>query len=131
MADLAIVEILAHLATGIAVGVASALFGIGGGLLMVPYLAIGFDFSQQLAEGTSLLVIVPTAIAGTLAHRKRGYVSFRHAFYLVPGGVVGGVTGALLANEIDADALQKVFGVFVLLMGLRLIRDGLKQRASA
>jgi uncharacterized membrane protein YfcA len=129
VAELDLAVALVSLAIGVAVGVASALFGIGGGLLMVPYL-VALGAGQHLAEGTSLLVIVPTAIAGTIAHHKRGYVSFRHAWYLVPGGVAGALLGAFLANNMDAGLLQKVFGVFVLLMGARLILQGFKQRAS-
>ncbi|HEV3472536.1 MAG TPA: sulfite exporter TauE/SafE family protein [Actinomycetota bacterium] len=111
-------------AFGIAVGVLSALFGIGGGLVMVPFMVLLLDRSQHLAEGTSLLVIVPTAIAGVIAHAKRGFVDFRAAGWLAVGGVIGAIIGALIALASAGSTLQIYFAVFLVLMGARLIRDG-------
>jgi uncharacterized membrane protein YfcA len=111
-------------AAGVVVGALSALFGVGGGILMVPFITLALEESQHLAEGTSLLVIVPTAIAGVVAHNRRGFVSFRHAAFLALGGVGGAALGAWLALRLDADVLQKVFGAFVLVMGARLIVSG-------
>jgi uncharacterized membrane protein YfcA len=68
--------------SGVAVGAFSALFGVGGGLLMAPLITVFLDRSQHLAEGTSLLAIIPISIAGVLAHRGRGYVSLRAAGWL-------------------------------------------------
>jgi uncharacterized membrane protein YfcA len=109
---------------GVATGILSALFGVGGGILMVPFITLALDESQHLAEGTSLLVIVPTAIAGVVAHNRRGFVSFRHAVLIALGGVGGAALGAWLALRLDADVLQKVFGAFVFVMGARLIVSG-------
>lgn len=106
-------------AAGLGVGLLSALFGVGGGLVMVPFMTLVLDESQHLAEGTSLLVIVPTAISGVIAHRRAGYVSFRRALLLALGGVGGAYAGALLALELEATTLQMVFAVFLTLMGLR------------
>jgi uncharacterized protein len=109
---------------GIVVGALSALLGVGGGVIMVPLIAFVFDESQHLAEGTSLLVIVPTAIVGVVAHVRRGYVSFRHAGCVALGGIVGAYVGATLALSLDADTLTKVFAVFLLAMGARTIYEG-------
>ncbi len=109
---------------GVGVGVLSALFGVGGGLLMVPFIALVLDESQHLAEGTSLLVIVPTAIAGVVAHNKRNYVSFSHAGLLALGGVGGAFVGARIALALEADSLRLFFGLFLAVMGLRTIREG-------
>jgi uncharacterized membrane protein YfcA len=116
---------------GVVVGVLSALFGVGGGILMVPFITLALDESQHLAEGTSLLVIVPTAIAGVVAHNRRGFVSFRHAALLALGGVGGAALGAWLALRLDADVLQKLFGAFVLVMGARLIVSGARDARTA
>lgn len=116
-------------AFGVAVGVLSALFGIGGGLVMVPFMVLLLDgFSQHLAEGTSLLVIVPTAIVGVIAHTKRGFVDFRAAGWLAAGGVIGAFLGARIALASAGSTLQVYFAVFLVLMGARLIRDGYKDR---
>lgn len=111
-------------ATGVCVGTLSALFGVGGGLLLVPLMVLALGAGQHLAEGTSLLVIVPTAVAGTLAHRKRGYVSAKHAAVLAAGGIAGVLVGASLALRIDPEALQVAFGILVLVMGARQLYDG-------
>jgi uncharacterized membrane protein YfcA len=122
--DLTLPVVLGVAAFGVLVGVLSALFGIGGGIAMVPFMVLLLERSQHLAEGTSLLVIIPTAIAGVIAHNKRGYVSFKLAGLLAAGGVFGAFLGARLALEIDQDTLSKVFAIFLIVMGLRIIREG-------
>jgi uncharacterized protein len=112
---------------GIVVGILSALFGVGGGILMVPFIVLVLERSQHLAEGTSLLVIVPTAIVGALAHRKSDYVSFKHAALLAAGGMGGAYAGAALAVELSADTLQLAFGALMAYSGLRTIVAGSKQ----
>jgi uncharacterized protein len=111
-------------AFGFLVGGLSALLGVGGGLIMVPLLALALDVGQHAAEGTSLLVIVPTAAAGVIVHSRAGYVSFYPAAFLGLGGILGSYLGALLALEVDGDALRTAFGIFTILMGVRLIRQG-------
>ena len=114
--------------SGVAVGVLSALFGVGGGILMVPLMVLVLDRSQQLAEGTSLVVIVPTAIVGVLAQRRTGFVSYPHARLLAVGGVFGALAGAGLALKLSASTLSLIFGLFMAVIGARLIRDGLRGR---
>lgn len=124
--ELTLPIVLAIALFGIGVGLLSALFGIGGGIAMVPFMVLLLERSQHLAEGTSLLVIIPTAIAGVLAHHKRGYVSFRLAATLAIGGVVGAFLGARLALTLDASALEMYFAIFLVLMGVRIILEGVK-----
>ena len=118
-------------AAGVAVGVFSALFGIGGGGLMVPFMVLVLDMTQHSAEGTSLLAIVPIALAGAIAHRRSGYVDLRAAAGLALGGAAGAIGGALLGLELDADSLQTLFALFVAVVGIRLIRDGYRSRRPA
>src|SRR5437773_8904113 len=115
-------------AFGVAVGIASGLLGVGGGTLMVPFLTLVAGFSQHAAEATSLLVILPTAIAGTLALRRRGVGDAGFAIRFGTVGSVGAVLGALVALALPAAALREVFAVFVGLVGLKLIGDGLRPR---
>jgi uncharacterized membrane protein YfcA len=115
---------------GVLVGVASAMFGIGGGVIMVPFLVLVLGETQHVAEGTSLLVVVPTAIAGVVAHHRRGYVDFKRAGAMAVTGVFGGFVGARFALSVDAETLQKAFGVFILVMALRMFRDGLRKRGE-
>ena len=117
---------LGVVAFGLLTGVLSALFGVGGGLVMVPFMVLALGSDQHLAEGTSLLVIVPTAIVGVIAHTRRGYVSFKHATLLAVGGVAGSFLGATLALQLEEGALQVIFGAFLALMGVRTVVQALR-----
>lgn len=118
-------------AFGVLAGVASGLLGVGGGTLLVPFLTLAVGLSQHAAEATSLLVILPTAIAGTLALRRRGVGDAGLALRFGAVGSVGAVLGALLALALPAATLRLVFAVFVAVVGIRLIRDGLLARPPA
>lgn len=116
---------------GVAAGALSAAFGMGGGLLMVPVMVLGYGLEQHAAQGTSLVVIVPTALAGVVAHHRRGLVDWSVACYLALGGVAGVFLGARLALVTDAETLQGLFGIVVIGVGVRLALQGRRQgRAS-
>jgi uncharacterized protein len=111
-------------AFGVMTGAVSALFGVGGGIVMVPFMTIVLDLSQHTAEGTSLLVIVPTALAGVVAHRRLQQVSLRHVILLAAGGIFGSFAGASLALGIEGDELARMFGGLLTLFGLGMIWSG-------
>ena len=111
------------LATGVVTGVLSGLFGVGGGILMVPALGLLLGYSQTVAQGISLAVVVPTSISGSLIHAKYGNVYWKMAVWLSLGGVIGGWLGARLANLVVSEAvLRGIFGMLMLIMGLLMIR---------
>jgi uncharacterized protein len=116
---------------GVVVGVASGLLGVGGGTLIVPFLTLAVGFSQHSAEATSLLVILPTAIVGSFALRRRGVGDLGLALRLGVVGVVGSILGAVLALALPASTLRLVFAVFVGVVGLRLARDGVRGDRAA
>lgn len=120
---------VALVAFGVVVGVASGLLGVGGGTLVVPFLTLAVGFSQHSAEATSLLVILPTAVAGSLALRRRGVGDLGLALRFGVVGAVGSVLGALLALALPGSALRVVFAVFIGLVGLRIARDGLRRES--
>ena len=126
--DLSVLAAVGVAAFGVVVGFLSAMFGIGGGIVMVPFMVLLLDRTQHLAEGTSLLVIVPTAIAGVIAHARRGYVDFRTAGWVAIGGVAGAFIGARIALSSSQDVLRILFAVFLVIMGARLIRAGSRVR---
>ena len=115
------------LATGVAVGAFSALFGVGGSVLMVPFMTLALGYGQHASEGTALLAVVPTAIAGVVAHRRRGYVDFGAAAWLAIGGVAGAFLGARLALRVDAADLKLGFGLFLVGVGVRMAVHGLRR----
>jgi len=112
---------------GVLVGVFSALFGVGGGVLMVPFMVLVLGLGQHLAEGTSLLVIVPTALVGAVAHAKHGYVDRPAALMLAIGGVVGALAGALIGLQLPGELLRNLFGSLVGVVGIKLILDGIRE----
>jgi uncharacterized protein len=115
---------------GVVAGVASGLLGVGGGTLMVPFLTLAAGLSQQAAEATSLLVVLPTAISGSLALRRRGVGDLGLALRFGLAGSIGSVLGALLALALPASTLRIVFAAFLCVVGLRLAKDGLSRPRS-
>jgi uncharacterized protein len=111
---------------GFGVGFLAGLFGVGGGLLMVPFLVLVLDTTQHVAEGTSLAVIVPTALAGAVVHVRHKNVELKIAALMGLGGIAGAIGGATLALNLNADVLRRGFSVVVALMGIRYIVQGLK-----
>src|ERR1700751_4282376 len=113
-------------AFGVLVGGASGLLGVGGGTLIVPFLTLAVGLSQHSAEATSLLVILPTAVAGSLVLRRRGVGDLGLALRFGAVGAVGSVLGALLALALPGGTLRIVFAGFVGIVGLRLARDRIR-----
>jgi hypothetical protein len=106
---------------GLAGGVSSGLFGVGGGIVMVPAMVYLLQVNIKTAIGTSLVVIIPTAIAGAFEHRKLENVDWRMAAALIPLAIIGGLIGAKLTRHLPADTLKKMFGGFIILAGCRLL----------
>jgi uncharacterized membrane protein YfcA len=116
---------------GLVAGVLSALMGVGGGVIMVPAFVLLFGMSQHVAEGTSLLVIIPTAVMGAVRHARHGYTRWRLGLLIGAGGVAGGVVGAQLALGLDAVTLQRLFAAFLVLTGLRMLRKARPRAAES
>jgi len=110
---------------GVFTGAAAGLLGVGGGTLMVPFLTLAVGMSQHEAEATSLLVVLPTAIVASLVLRRRGVGDLGLALRFGTLGAAGGIVGALLALALPGDVLRIVFAVFLALVAVRLVRDGL------
>jgi hypothetical protein len=106
---------------GLAGGVSSGLFGVGGGIVMVPAMVYLLHTNIKTAIGTSLVVIIPTALTGVLKHQQLGNIDWRMAASLIPLAIVGGFIGAALTKELPADTLKKLFGGFMILAGCRLL----------
>jgi uncharacterized membrane protein YfcA len=110
------------LAFGLMTGMLSGLLGIGGGTFMVPFMVLALGIGQHSAEATSLLVVLPTAVVATITLARRGAVDVRRALTLGGVGAVGGIGGALLALALPAEVLRRLFGVFMLVVALRMLR---------
>lgn len=107
---------------GFAAGVLSGLIGIGGGILIVPALVFLFGFSQHQAQGTTLAMMVPPiGILAAWTYYKYGYVDIKAAGLLCLGFFLGGFFGARMAASLSSPALEKIFGVALFLISLRMI----------
>lgn len=108
-------------AIGLAAGVLAGVLGIGGGIVMVPALVLLLGFGQHVAQGTSLLVIIPAAIVGSWLHYRHGRFALRDAMSLALGGILGAVIGSWMALSIEGDALRVLFAIFLLVSGVRIL----------
>jgi uncharacterized membrane protein YfcA len=116
---------------GLAAGLLAGLFGVGGGILFVPTLTLVLGLTQIHAEATSLLAILPTALAG--AWRQRRYGNIRHKAALVLGvaAVVGVEAGVQIATALPEHALRRLFGVLMLAVAVQLAWRVLRTRPYA
>src|SRR5207302_4635608 len=88
-------------------GIASGMFGIGGGVLLVPLLGLLFSFSQHRAQGTSLVALIPpTGVLALLAYARQGFVSWKTGLLLIPGVFLGGIVGGRLAEKLQPQRMR-------------------------
>ncbi len=124
-----IAHIIILLGTGVGVGFASGLLGVGGGFIMTPVqyllltnMGMSADVAMKLAFGTSLLVILPTVASGAWRHHKKGAVWWKAAIIMGPCGAVAAFGGATLATHLlSGEMLKIVFSVVVLASGVRML----------
>ncbi len=126
---------LSWMALGSVAGLLAGLFGVGGGLIIVPVLAMlfgaqGLDTAiiMHLALGTSLATIVVTSISSMRAHHKHGAIDWQVFRRIVPGIVTGSWLGAMLADHLETSFLRMFFGGFECLVALQM---GLGLKVSA
>ena len=106
---------------GLLAGTMAAALGVGGGIVFVPALVVLLDFTQHEAQGTSLVVIVPTAIIATVVHARHGRVDWRAALPVAVGGVCGALAGAALALQLDGGLLRRLFAVLLIALAIRML----------
>ncbi len=112
--------IATHIAMGFVVGVLSGYFGVGGGVVLVPALVLLSGVPQHMAQGVSLLFIIPTAIVGGWTHHRLGNVETRVVMLLAATSAVLAFVASLVATEIPGTTLRLLFGCLLILVGLRL-----------
>jgi uncharacterized membrane protein YfcA len=109
------------LAIGLAAGVLSGLFGIGGGILIIPSLIFFANFHTKLALGTSLgAMLLPVGILGAYAYYQQGNVNIKASMLIGLGLFLGAYIGARLAHALPGPTLQRMFAIFIVLMAIRL-----------
>jgi uncharacterized membrane protein YfcA len=114
---------------GIAAGVLSGLFGVGGGIVFVPALVILFDLSQVRAEATSLLAIIPVALLGAYRQHRYGNIRLRDGLVIGLISAGGGALGVWLANYLPERTLEVGFAALMVAIAAQLVRHALAERA--
>lgn len=122
-------ELIIYLGIGAIAGFAAGLFGVGGGLIIVPILYVvfthmGYDPSviMHMALGTSLATIIITSISSVMAHHQKGAVLWPVFANLAPGLIMGSFLGAGLASQISGPMLQLIIGIFAIWVASRMFR---------
>lgn len=105
---------------GLGVGILSGLLGVGGGFIIVPLLVLLFGASDVVAKGTSLLVMVPTAISGTIGNVRRRNVDLPSALAIGLAACTTTSLGALLARGLDPMTANIIFAALLLFLGVQM-----------
>jgi uncharacterized protein len=113
---------LLYLLLGLIAGTFSGLIGIGGGVIIVPALIFFFGLSQHQAQGTTLALLVPPiGLLAAWSYYTQGYVNLKIAAFVCVGFFVGGLLGAKIATGLPNAVLEKIFGVALLLISLKML----------
>ncbi len=100
------------------VGVAGGMFGVGGGILLVPLLVLLFHFEQHRAQGTSLVALVPpTGLLALLNYARANEVNWLAGVLLMPGVFLGGLAGSYLAQKLSPQRMRRVFAGLLFVLG--------------
>jgi uncharacterized membrane protein YfcA len=112
---------------GVVAGLLSGLFGIGGGIVIVPALIYLAGFDQHLATGTSLAILLPpVGIGAVVEYSRRGAVDFRAAIIVAIALLLAGWAGSIVANKMSAQHLRLAFGLFVIALGASVAFDAMR-----
>ena len=115
-------DVIPYLLLGVLAGVFSGMIGLGGGIIIVPALVFFFGMTQHQAQGTTLALLVPPiGLLGAWVYYRQGYVDLKAAALICAGFVIGSFFGARVSVGLSEDVLQKVFGVALLLIGVKMI----------
>lgn len=106
------------LTLGSGVGLLAGLFGVGGGVLLVPLLVLIFGFEQRRAQATSLVALVlPTGLLAFLNYARAGEVDWKVGLVVMPGIIAGGLLGGHLAQRFSPRKMRRVFSALLFLVG--------------
>lgn len=107
---------------GLAAGFLSGLIGIGGGVIIVPALVLLAGFSQKLAQGTSLgILLLPVGILAVIQYYKQGYLNIHYVGITAIAFVLGGFLGSKLALSMSDEKVKKAFAIILMLIALKML----------
>lgn len=123
-------HLLLFVAIGASLGFVGGLFGIGGGIIAVPLLALGFGMEQALAQGTALALMVPNLLLGWWRYQQRHALSWQAALAIGLSAMLTTWLLAHLALQLDPRKLRVLFGAFLALLALRMLLVAQQQRSE-
>lgn len=114
-------QLVSVVLVGLAAGALSVLLGVGGGVIIVPALMYFAGMEIKLATGTSLAVIIPTALMGAIGRAQLGQIDWRVAAIVSIGAIIGARLGTSLVEVAPAVVLKRGFAVLLLLTAVRML----------
>jgi len=115
-------DIVLLIIIGLFAGFVGGALGLGGGIIIVPALVFIMGFTQHQAQGTSLAVLLlPVGIFAVIHYAKNNYIDYKYAAILIIASVLGSYLGSIVSTHIPAKTLKTIFGVFMLLVSLKMI----------
>ncbi|GBF10235.1 sulfite exporter TauE/SafE family protein [Tepidibacillus sp. HK-1] len=106
-------------------GLLAGLFGIGGGIILVPMMVLLFRFPPHVATATSMFIILLSASIGSISHILLGNVIYSYVLAIAPGAYLGGKLGSYFATKLSSQSLILAFRIFILLIAIQMIYKGL------
>ena len=120
--DITVALIFAYVACGLVTGLLSGTMGVGGGVIMIPAMILLFGFVDPTAKGTSLLVILPTSIIGSLRNRRSGNIDLKSALSVGVSGIASAFVGALGASALNPRLSGVLFAVLLIASAVQMLR---------
>jgi hypothetical protein len=115
-------NIILYILLGLLTGVSSGMFGLGGGIIIIPALVFLFGFSQHQAQGTTLaLMVPPIGLLAAWQYYRQGYVDLKIAAFVCLGFFFGGLLGAKLVVGLPESLLRRLFGVALFMISIKMI----------
>ncbi|MBI5418229.1 sulfite exporter TauE/SafE family protein [Candidatus Poribacteria bacterium] len=115
-------KILSCIILGIVGGIVGGFLGLGAGTIIIPGLMFFMDFSQHTAQGTAIATMLPPiTILAVMEYYRNGHVDVKSAAIIASGFILGGLIGAYLANITSPLLLRRLFGIYLLIIGLKYV----------
>ncbi len=107
---------------GMAAGMLGGMVGVGGGIIIVPALIYFLGYSQKMAQGTSLgILLLPVGILGVLQFYKHGYVDIKAVLVISLGFLIGSFYGSKIALSLPQDTVKKIFAILMILVAVKML----------
>ncbi len=114
--------ILLLLLVGLAAGMLSGMVGVGGGIIIVPCLVFFLGFSQKMAQGTSLgILLLPIGILGALQYYKQGYLDYKVIAIISAAFIFGSYFGSKIALGLSQENIKKIFAIVMMLVAVKML----------